>query len=193
MANVWFWSDLHYGHRLVAGHRGFGEDIGAHDAALDDAMRAVLRKGDQLWLLGDLALAQFDDALARLGAISSGNHVALHLILGNHDKPHPLNRQSHKFQRRYLDVFASVQTMAHRKVAGKTVMLSHFPYHGDHVERPHLDQYRLRDKGRWLLHGHTHSTVRYDGGRQIHVGVDAWREGPVPLDQIETIINKHGE
>lgn len=183
MANVFFTSDPHFGHPFVAGLRGF-DSVAAHDTALFERWAAVVRPADQVWVLGDLALSKLTEALV----ITAGLPGEKHLILGNHDKAHPVNRDSHKWQRRYLEVFASVQTMARRKIQGKSVMLSHFPYDGDHTVEQRYLQYRLRDEGEWLLHGHTHSALRYDGGRQIHVGLDAWDLTPIPLEVIEKII-----
>lgn len=187
MAEVYFWSDLHFGHEMVARLRGY-DTVMAHDAALYGRMRDRLSKGDQLWLLGDLALSRWRDALCMLDQLKVETRAELHLILGNHDKPHPLYRDSHKHLRTYMDTFESVQTMARRKIAGQSVMLSHFPYTGDHTETHRHLQYRLRDAGSWLIHGHVHSAERWDGDRQIHVGVDAWRDGPVPLSEIQAIM-----
>lgn len=54
------------------------------------------------------------------------------------------------------------------------MLLSHFPYEGDHDGREdRYQQWRLRDEGAWLINGHVHGawTLR---NRQINVGVDKW-------------------
>ena len=43
--------------------------------------------------------------------------------------------------------------------------------------------------GRWLLHGHTHDTIR-QRGKSIHVGLDAWKLTPVAIDTIARIVQK---
>jgi calcineurin-like phosphoesterase family protein len=105
-----------------------------------------------------------------------------------------MHRDAHKYQERYLEVFASVQTFARRRIDGVDVLLSHFPYDNDtrRLEKyKGLDKfapYRLRDEGLWLLHGHTHENVKQRSDRQVHVGVDAWDLSPVDLASIQGLM-----
>lgn len=181
MANagrVWFTSDWHIGHRFVAGLRGF-EDVTEHDQALCDNWADVVRKGDVVWMLGDLCLSKPTRALMLLQDLPGVKH----LVLGNHDLAHPMHRYSHKWQRQYFEAFESVQMMARRRVNQIEVLLSHFPYSMDSGFESRYPQYRLPDEGRWLIHGHIHSSERFKG-HEIHVGVDAWNLKPVALDLI---------
>ena len=144
---VWYTSDLHIGHRLVAGQQGLG---------------------------------------------AADNYEVKYLIAGNHDGMHPMHADSHKLLPTYLEVFASVQQSARRKLAGHTLLLSHFPYvHaglGHHVESDNsFDQWRLPDMGAWLLHGHTRDSIRLRA-KSIHVGVDAWVLAPVSIGTIAALI-----
>lgn len=205
---VWFTSDLHLGHRKVAELRGFDSVI-SHDLAIAEAWMAVVQPDDQVWVLGDLTSGsngQLAPALTLLDALPGEKH----LIAGNHDQVHPMNRDSHKWQRRFLGTFDSVQPFARRKVAGRSVLLSHFPYERDRDE-PRYTQYRLRNEGLWLLHGHTHGTEQLTTGfthkvtgvdldayafqhtymptREVHVGWDAWGE-LVHLDQVAALIEE---
>jgi len=64
------------------------------------------------------------------------------------------------------------------------VNLSHFPYIGDsHDSNDRWGEYRLKDYGTTILHGHTHSKKKISrssrGTLQINVGVDAWYFFPV--------------
>ena len=185
--SVWFTSDAHWGHRLVAGLRGFAT-VEDHDATLLANFLAVVRPGDQVWWLGDMTVSRPDPAFEALAQIP-GEH---HLITGNHDRCNPMFRDSHKRVRRYLDHFATVQAYARRRVDGRDVLLSHYPYAtaDGQADRDEVryEQYRLPDHGKWLLHGHTHMADQRVHGRQIHVGLDAWGLAPVPLDTIERII-----
>lgn len=183
--SVWFTSDLHFGHRLVAGHRGFGEDIAKHDMVLCDRWRSAVRPDDQVWVLGDLAVSSPTRALEIISELPGRKH----LIAGNHDGCHPMHRDSHKRQRQYLDVFESVQPFARRRVDGRDVLLSHFPYEKDRHEARYT-QYRLRDEGLWLLHGHTHQAEQRREGREIHVGVDAWDLSPVNISTIVDLMSQ---
>src|SRR6218665_2255123 len=62
------------------------------------------------------------------------------------------------------------------------------PYSGAHPEPDRYDQWRLKDPGRWLLHGHTHDeNQRLHNGHQIHVGIEAWGR-PVNKDELTRLI-----
>jgi calcineurin-like phosphoesterase family protein len=205
---VHFTSDLHLGHRKAAEHRGFS-DVTLHDYAIQRRWADVVRDDDAVWVLGDLAASSPAHALGILRELPGTKH----LVLGNHDQPHPMHRDAHLRLGKYLDVFASVSTAARRRVNGTEVLLSHFPYHRDRGEVRHT-QWRLRDEGRWLLHGHTHGPERVtlsnrrqlwtaperpgEPGhvtnlvtREIHVGVDAWDLTPVSLDTIAQLIKEN--
>lgn len=169
---VYFTSDPHIGHRWVANLRGF-ETSDDHDQWFCDMWNDTVHSRDQVWILGDLSVGQLPymlDTLARLPGVKN-------LVAGNHDPCHPMFREAPRYQRKYLDVFRSVQPMARVKTHGHEVLLSHFPYPGtresDHTEPERYTQWRLPDMGDWLLHGHVHSKLRVHG-RQIHVGLDAW-------------------
>ena len=197
--NTWFTSDLHLSHKLVAKLRGFttpvecGEpehfnpcnlcapgDTAAHDEALVKNWNRVVRPEDVVWILGDVGMGHLERFAGSLMKLRGRKH----LITGNHDDPWPGNRDSFKYQREWLQIFESVQAYARKKVEGKAVMLSHFPYEMDHTDEPRCRQYRLRDMGEILLHGHTHSRQQ-EAGRQIHVGLDAWGLAPVPMQVIQ--------
>lgn len=184
MTAIWFTSDLHFGHRFVAGLRGFA-DVEEHDALLEERWRSLVSERDQVWVLGDLAVSSPTRALEIVRDLPGTKH----LIAGNHDGCHPMHRDSHKRAREYLAVFESVQPFARRKVLGQDVLLSHFPYVKDRHEARYM-QYRLRDEGAWLLHGHTHQADQRLEGREIHVGTDAWGFAPVSLHTIESLISE---
>lgn len=175
---VWFTSDLHFGHRLVAGHRGFGEDIDAHDAALIANWEKVVGAEDIVWVLGDLAVSNPTTALDIIKSLPGRKH----LIAGNHDPIHPMHRRRGRWVLKFHEAFESVQPFAREKWDGKEFLMSHFPYTRDRGEPRYL-QYRLPDMGMWLLHGHTHLPDKVEG-HEIHVGVDAWDLKPVSLDQV---------
>jgi calcineurin-like phosphoesterase family protein len=198
VSNTWFTSDVHIGHRLVAELRGFGDDVAAHDQAIAAAWD-VVGKDDTVWVLGDLAVSSPVRALALLADLPGEKH----LIWGNHDQGHPMHRDAHRRARKYLEVFASVQAFSRRRVAGREVLLSHFPYIGDTTGRAkdRHTQYRLRDEGVPIIHGHTHSrfAVSYarqepyptPGTLQLHVGVDAHAMRLVPLAWVEHHVTSH--
>jgi calcineurin-like phosphoesterase family protein len=83
-----------------------------------------------------------------------------------------MHRKSLPHTRRFLDVFDSVSLHEQTRLpGGRKVLLSHFPYKGDHHAQDRHRQWRLRDEGDWLIHGHVHDQWWVEG-RQVNVGVD---------------------
>lgn len=161
-------SDFHIGHLKVANIRGF-ETVEAHDWTLAEMWRSQVKDRDHVWILGDLSL-NWEKGLTWLKELPGTKH----LITGNHDRCFPGLRDGYRFQRRYMDVFDSVQLAARHKIAGTNVLLSHFPLSTDRGPEVRYPQWRLRDEGDLLLHGHTHSPEKLTSAREVHVGWDAW-------------------
>ena len=185
--NVYYWSDLHLGHAKVSELRGFAtaED---HDTAILNAWAATVTPRDTIWVLGDLTAGgnrATSVALQALAALPGTKR----LITGNHDRLHPINRPRASDYPAWLDVFATIDTAARIKLHGTSVVLSHFPYSGDHTGDDRHEQWRLRDLGAPLIHGHVHAEWR-TRGKMLNVGVDHWAT-PVPqqtvLDWLDAI------
>jgi calcineurin-like phosphoesterase family protein len=182
MPGTWYTSDLHIHHRLMCSTRGF-ESVDDHDRAVISRWNKTVAPDDTVWVLGDVGMGNSESFLY----VTLELNGTKHLISGNHDEVWPGHRDSHKHYDRWLQVFASVQPFARRRIGGHEVLLSHFPYSGDHTDEDRFGQYRLRDEGRWLIHGHTHGSERLHG-RQIHVGLDAWDLTPVNEGTITQMI-----
>ena len=178
---IYYTSDLHFGHKLVAKIRGFGEDDLApslHDAHLMNMWYATVRPADVVWILGDLSVGHREESRA-LGILNQLPGKK-HLVFGNHDSGHPMHSTAQKSFARYLDVFETVGSVAHIKSNKEKIFLSHFPYNGE-GDRPgeRYPEWRVRDMGTVpLIHGHTHSATKYSLSSmktpQMHVGLDAW-------------------
>lgn len=200
VSHTWFTSDLHIGHKLVARHRSVDvnffspgrsrevsdEFVAAwHDGMLSENWDAHVGRDDIVWVLGDISAGGSNAQRNALQWITQ-RPGRKRLVSGNHDGCHPMHRNSHNWLREYLKAFESVQSAARIRINGHSVLLSHFPYRDDHTEVPRFDQWRLRNLGELLLHGHTHSAERVHG-RELHIGVDAWGMKPVA---VQTIIER---
>jgi calcineurin-like phosphoesterase family protein len=199
MSRVWHTSDTHFDHKLVAELRGFTKpgvdehgtpvlvgDTARHDTEIIRRWNATVAHGDTVWHHGDVGMGHYPRFADQLGQL----HGTIHLLTGNHDNPFPGNRDSWKYQPYWLTTgggrFASVQAFARRRVDKRIFLMSHFPYKGDSLDLDRYDQYRLRDEGMWLLHGHIHKTDRITGPHMLHVGLDAWDLAPVSQEQVMT-------
>ena len=181
---LFFTSDLHIGHSMLAELRGF-DSVAEHDAVVLANLRKI-GKGHDIFILGDIVFGPDKvGGIARILESLAGNKV--HLILGNHDRGHPCNPNGYKHLGLY-EGFTSVQTAA--QVRG--MMLSHFPYNGDHTREQRFDQWRLRDCGLTLLHGHTHSCekVSYSPSTtvQVNVALEAWDMRPASLGDVQALL-----
>jgi calcineurin-like phosphoesterase family protein len=202
MTNVFYTSDLHIGHELVAIHRGFsylgpvrtkpGEehydalvqrgDTEAHDAHLAGVWDASVDHDDIVWVLGDISINGGQHALDWIAERPGTKH----LIAGNHDPVGPWDRRAPKKMKHWMNYFESIQPMARRRLEGINFMLSHFPYwpHDRHGEEPRYEQYRVPNLGLPLLHGHTHDPVQKQFPNSLHVGWDAWGQ-LVPQEYVQ--------
>ncbi len=164
--------------------------VATHDWLLAANWDAVVQPDDHVWVLGDLSMGGTEAVARALNWVGDRPGVK-HLITGNHDACWPGHRDAHTWQATYMRMFASVQPFGRRKIAGRNVMLSHFPIRGDHTTADRFWEYRLRDGGLPILHGHTHAPRKTSlmaafpvPRLQIHVGVDAWNLFPVNQTEI---------
>lgn len=199
---VFYTSDIHIGHKFVAGTRGFlkdehkGKEIdftnkdklpadvrewtdpNAHDNWLANIWDNSIRDIDTVYLLGDMSMSGGDECLKWLDARPGKKY----LIAGNHDPVHPSNHDSERHAEKWRPHFADIQAFSRRRLGGHQVLMSHFPYSGrgaeGHGVRERHTQYRFKDMGLPLLHGHTHGKEKVHfsdyGTPEIHVGIDSW-------------------
>lgn len=185
----YFTADLHFGHNLVAEKRGF-DDVENHDETILKNLLRVAKPGNRLWVLGDISGGYAEEeAIFNLRLIQRLG-CEVHVIAGNHDSFHPMHRRYHR-NRGFAMSIDTMGTFRHRK---EKVMLSHFPYEGDRgTDR--YPEYRLKDAGKPLVHGHTHSPHKISfsekGTLQVHVGLDAWKLKPVSKADIAKIIDTY--
>lgn len=207
MPNTWFTSDTHFSHASMAARRGYAppgtprgevtaEQVAAHDEAIIAAWNRRVRPEDTVWHLGDLAVVP----PRRVAHLVSRLRGRKRLVVGNHDQAHPaFGERSIQATRECLEAgFEWVGPVASVKVPAPprpgenppkspAVMLSHFPYLGDHTDTPREMQWRLRDEGAPLIHGHLHSEVAMTSVREVHVGWDTWHR-PVSIHEIGALL-----
>lgn len=190
----WFTSDQHFGHQNIIKYcnRPFSSVTEMNEEIIR-RHNEVVKPEDYVFFLGDFSMS-----FKSVELYAKRLNGKKHLIPGNHDLVHPSHRKSKKssaaaaeWLKKYVENgFDSVLSIAWR--TPEDLLMSHMPYkdvpdndHEDTGER--FAQYRLEDKGGFLLHGHLHGRYRKKG-RLIDVGVDAWNFTPVSLEQLQEII-----
>jgi len=115
------------------------------------------------------------------------------LVQGNHDRGKVCPKG-----------FALMVRELSMTIVGKKVTVKHYPlkygglkslwYRWVLRRRPKYLDRMPKDVGQWAIHGHTHSSLKFNG-RQIHVGVDAWGYRPVSIKTITSYIHRssHGD
>jgi calcineurin-like phosphoesterase family protein len=176
---TWFTSDEHYDHRNIIAYsaRPFA-DVAEMQREMIARHNAVVRPEDDVWHLGDFALNEKTVPLVLPQLV--GRH---HLVTGNHDACHPCHKKHAAAKRKYLLFgFASVAT----EIRMGPFLLNHLPYVGDSAHEPRFPEWRPKDEGKWLLHGHVHELWKVRD-RMINVGVDQWGFAPVRFETIQEL------
>lgn len=178
-------SDTHFSHANIIRYcdRPFS-DPAVMNERLVDAWNDRVRPDDEIWHLGDVAMGRIEESLLIIRRL----HGRKFLVPGNHDRCWPGHKKVGDWPEKYTAAgFTLLPRTTTLTLAGREVLLCHFPYRGDSRDVDRYREERPADEGRWLLHGHVHERWR-QRGRQINVGVDVWDYAPVSLETIEDVI-----
>lgn len=203
---IWLTSDLHCGHASIIKYcqRPF-DSVPEMDEMMIHQWNSVVGIDDTVFVLGDYAMGDRQKGLQYLRRMN-GTKV---LVNGNHDRCSPVNNNGWTYQHEYLfdedgnTLFSAV--MDFMKVSlpalfknsqNRRVLLSHYPYAGDHEDRENdrYSQFRLKDEGKALLHGHIHDDAwiqkSSSGATMFNVGVDVNGFAPVEATEINRLITE---
>lgn len=183
------WSDLHIGHvKLSVSWRPWaGGTVESHNAYIRDHWNSIVRPGDTVRIVGDACMGVLTESLEFVKTL----HGTKELIGGNHDRfsasyVHECKQKPEKTEK-FRSMYAEVFTLMPEVVEDDQFIWCHFPWFGtgDHNDRDLINRFgpKMFETDKVLIHGHTHSPERYSE-RAIHVGVDAWRDGPVDVDRL---------
>lgn len=180
---TWFSADLHLGHRGILRHRPRWKSTEEMDAELVANWNDTVAPDDEVWLLGDAAMSA-----SKLGPVAQ-LHGRITLVCGNHDAPWRGHDKPRQLQR-YLDAgfeWVTTSGIDVTMIGDQLVLLSHLPYSGDHTETERYPEWRPKDEGLPLLHGHVHEAWK-TRDRMINVGVDVWDWRPVSAETLAALI-----
>jgi len=143
---VWFASDHHFGHEFMQKMRNF-KTIEEHDQTLIEAHNKVVKKGDDVYFLGDFTFKGTQHWQSYTEQLN-GN---LHLIRGNHDCV-GVNGKTYGFSwiKDYHEQKVNNILLENFKSEPKILLcLFHYPIYCHHKNK----------RGSIMLHGHTHSAI----------------------------------
>lgn len=184
---TWFTSDLHFEHHNIIEYCGRPfEDVTDMRYSLIRNWNRHVDRDDVVYILGDFAMGRIADSLPIARMLNGRKR----LILGNHDRPFPTNKQSQRWFDEYARYFEDIRIHDTLEVDGTILELNHFPYQGDSHDSDRFEAFRPADNGNWLLHGHVHWTGRRSGARMVHIGTDAWGYRPANLTEVMEIIRE---
>lgn len=180
---TFFTADLHLGHENAATRfRSFPSAARMNEVIIDN-WNSVVRPTDTVWLLGDAVMGIFDENVHLLGELNG----TIALVPGNHDRIHPAYRDDRPGKKdEYRLAYSRYVTVCDLHVAFQGMVMSHFPYVGDHTDEDRYREFRPFDCGQILLHGHVHDLWKVNG-RQINVGVDVHDFAPISLSEVQTL------
>ena len=160
MQNIWFVSDLHFGHNNIIDYckRPY-DSVEEMDQALVDNWNTVVNKADKIYCLGDMAFHNYE----RISQLN-GHKI---LTPGNHDRE--------RDKKVFPHVQEVTQEVHYLKIdKERRFVLCHYPFESWRRE------YRIH------LHGHAHGTSQKKPFR-LDVGVDATKlYRPINLDELES-------
>jgi len=165
---VWFTSDLHLNHRGVITRQGRPFDnVDDMNEAIIAKWNGVISKNDTIYVLGDFAYdTDYGTPLPKLFNALKGRK---HLIVGNHDQAHSavldLGWESVEF-------YGSV-----RLTTGKHPIWATMCHYA-------METWRGMAGGSYMLHGHSHGTMKRTLARRFDVGTDVWEYTPIDSEML---------
>lgn len=169
--NIWFTSDLHFGHKNVIKYcdRPY-EDVEHMDNSLIGYWQNTVREDDEIYILGDMFFTNAERAIEILEQLP-GRKI---LVLGNHDRMIRNNVPAQKH-------FAEIHDLLERRF---TIDKTHY-----HIVMCHyaMRTWNRSHHGALHLFGHSHGTMPDDGSRSMDVGVDA---NGMEFFTLQDIVNK---
>lgn len=172
MPDIYFSADTHFGHGRIIQYcnRPF-KDSDEMDAAIINRFNEVLRPGDILYHLGDVAWSTYQSK----NFIEQLNTKEVQLILGNHDK--------HKESEYVAAGFKWVGRYKGITIDKIPVALFHYP----------MRSWNHKGHGGLALYGHCHGTLEPGLDRSMDVGVDTHNFYPYSWEEIRDTLNKRHE
>jgi calcineurin-like phosphoesterase family protein len=171
---TFFTSDSHFHHENIIKfcNRPFATAQEMNEVLILNINNTVGEK-DELYWLGDFGICQASEVIKIMNRIVCKNN---HYIMGNHDKAMK--------DPKVVSLFKSVQDYKRIAVQGQDIVLFHFP----------ILEWVNAHRGSYMLHGHTHSTLKLppmlENKKILDVGVDGNNYYPWSFDEVKQYMDK---
>lgn len=170
MVETWFTSDTHFNHANIIAYsnRPF-RDLEEMTAAIVTNWNSLVRPGDTVFHLGDFALSygsKHGPLIESLLGMLNGNKW---LITGNHDRKEVVKSRKWVAVKDYHEIKVDFGGVHKQRI-----VMCHYA----------MQVWNQMHRGSWMLHGHSHGSLRDIGGKKLDVGVDVHGYKPVNLDDV---------
>ena len=171
MSNIWFTSDLHFGHKNIIKYEGRPfSSVEEMDEVIIKNFNEVVKDGDLIYNIGDFALGKYN-TIENLKTLKDRLNGYWFCVPGDHE-PKEFNK--------VFSVLQQIQIIKHDNLK---IILCHYP----------LVFWPQSHYGTWMLHGHHHADSKkwveqYTRGRIYNVCVGAHNYFPYNLDEIKEIM-----
>lgn len=187
MANLWFTSDTHFGHKNIlkfCPETRLGDDVQEHDEILIQNWNKQVKPEDTVFMLGDCFFHRDPVRVVNILRRLPGEK---HLIYGNHDQ---VIRKNPNVQRQFVTIQEYLELHMSKR---QMVVLFHYP----------MLEWNKMHHGAYHLFGHVHGSMDNHPEvlpyRIMDVGIDSRPGGVAPRDgkmtlwhweQIDEILQK---
>lgn len=166
MQKVFFVSDTHFNHIGLLKLRPQFKSLEEMNETIVENWNRVVRRGDRVYHLGDVALGRPEDAVPILERLNG----EIYLVRGNHDTV-----AKHRLCREF---FIWIKDYDFLTVGEQGIVLCHYA----------LKTWDKMHYNTWQLHGHSHGSLKPDGSLQHDVGVDCNKFSPIEFEAIREIM-----
>ncbi len=185
----WLTADMHFNHLNILKWRSRGGDVADMNEEIRRRWNAVVGPHHKVGIVGDALMGPRLEGLP----LFHGLNGELLLWPGNHDHCWIGNPRRITGARNWPEIYGeyfTLMTDGEYDIEGlpSRVVVSHFPYYGDHTPEERYQKYRPKDNGLWEIHGHIHSEWKTND-RMINVGMDAWGR-PVSVKEVADLMSQ---
>jgi calcineurin-like phosphoesterase family protein len=172
---IYFTSDFHFSHKLVALETRSFKALEEHDQCILDGLNSTLKSGDILYFLGDWMLGSSRATVQK--AIEYRHKIKckqIFMVWGNHDK---YLRRKPEFEK----WFVKCSDLMDIKIEEQSIVLCHYA----------MRTWNKAHYKSWMLYGHSHGSLPDNpNALSVDVGVDCWGFKPVSYEQLIEVMAK---